>query len=57
MKVFANKSRESGYKVYHDKKLIKDKEVLESIARCFARLDRFDEALEITENFINLVRI
>lgn len=54
---FGNKSRSLGQKAYHDKKLIKDKEVSESIARCLAHLNRFTEAIEITNKFLNLVLI
>lgn len=50
----ANKSRNSAAKPYHDKKLIRDKEVSESMTRCLTRLNRFDEALEIAENILNL---
>lgn len=39
-------------KVFHDKRQIKDKELKESIARCLARLNRLQEAIDIADGFI-----
>lgn len=42
-------------KVFHDKRQIKDKELKESIARCLARLNRLQEAIDIADGFIQNV--
>ena len=44
-------------KAFHDKKQIKDKEVKESMARCLARLNRLNEAIEIADEFIKNVKL
>lgn len=56
-KEFSNKSKNLSLKAYHDKRLIKEKEVSENIARCLARLNRFPEAVQIADKFIHLVNL
>lgn len=53
---FYQQSLEYRYKpnpnAFHDKRQIKDRELKESIARCLARLNRLQEAIDIADGFI-----